>query len=238
MSKIPAYRKVYAALKRDLKEGKYKKGDLLPTETELEQVFSVSRTTVRRAIALLADEGHLLVRQGKGTEVLEAATTQRLNRITSITETLRQKGINVTTQGMLIERVPAQGLVAEHLHLSDGESVFKVQRVQLADGMPLAIMVNYLKMNLAPDLDRYENTFTSLYGFLEEHYNVVFKNAVQFLSAVSATFTESQILRIPMGAPLLCSRRITYTEQGPVEYNIIKLVADKYEYCVYLEGRK
>lgn len=238
MSKIPAYRKIYSTLKRDLKEGKYKKGDLLPTETELEQIFSVSRTTIRRAIALLVSEGHLLVKQGKGTEVLETATTQRLNRITSITETLCQKGIKVTTQGMLIERVPAQGSVAEHLNLSDGEPVFKVQRVQLADDMPLAIMVNYLKIHLAPDLDRHENTFTSLYSFLEEHYNVVLKSAVQFLSAVSATFTESQILRIPTGAPLLCSRRITSTEQGPAEYNIIKLVADKYEYCVYLEGRK
>ena len=84
MREVPAYRKVYTELKRQIKDGGYPAGTLLPTESELEAQFSVSRTTVRKAVSLLAGEGYLSVRQGRGTEVLDISTTQKLNHISSI----------------------------------------------------------------------------------------------------------------------------------------------------------
>ncbi len=237
MREVPAYRKVYTELKRQIKDGGYPAGTLLPTESELEAQFSVSRTTVRKAVSLLAGEGYLSVRQGRGTEVLDISTTQKLNHISSITETLTEKGYKVTVQGMFIERVKAPEYVSEVLDLPQDASVFKMQRVQCADGQPIALMVNYLRENVVPDLDKYVNQFVGLYSFLERTYNIIFKEAVERLSAVSADFTESQILKIPVGAPLLCSKRISYVEQGPFEYSVIKLVADKYEYSVYMQGR-
>ena len=74
MAKIPAYRQLYAELKSDIKNGKYPPGIFLPTESELEQIFDVSRTTVRRAISMLTAEGYLSVKQGRGTEVQEVST--------------------------------------------------------------------------------------------------------------------------------------------------------------------
>ena len=74
-------------------------------------------------------------------------------------------------------------------------------------------------------------------SMLEREYHVILLNATENISAISADFTEAQILRIPIGSPLLLVRRISCTEQGPFEYAFIKIVADKYEYSVYLEGR-
>ena len=237
MGTIPSYRKVYTQIKDDIKNGIYKPGDLLPTESELESLYSVSRTTVRKSISLLVGDGYLKVRQGRGTEVLDISTTQRLNQISSTTETLKAKGYHVTTQGMVIERTPANEEVAAALELEVGEIVFKIQRVQYADGLPIAIMTNYIRENFVPDLDKYTNTFSSLYAFLEDKYNIILKDATERITAVAADFTESQILRVPFGTPLLISRRITNIVQGPFEYAIIKLIADKYEYSVYLQGR-
>ena len=92
MSHIPAYKEVYSKLKEELKEGIYPAGSLLPTESELEKIFHVSRTTIRKAISILSLEGYVKTKQGYGTEVLNIFTVQKLNQITSITETLRQKG--------------------------------------------------------------------------------------------------------------------------------------------------
>jgi GntR family transcriptional regulator len=234
---IPSYRIVYSEIKKRLKDGTYQPHMLLPNEAELEKQFSVSRTTIRKAISLLVSEGFLRVKQGRGTEVLDISTTQKLNHITSITETLEKKGFKVTTQGMCIEHVLASEKVAQALDLSVGDSVYKLQRVQCTDGLPIAIMVNYLRENAVPDFEKSVNTFSGLYEFLEKKYHIVFKDAVERLSATSADFTESQILRVPFGSPLLCSKRISSNEQGPFEYSVIKLVADKYEYCVYLHGR-
>lgn len=238
MADIPAYRKVYISLKENIKLGKYKPGMLLPTEPELETIYSVSRTTIRKAVSLLVSDGYLKVRQGHGTEVMDISTTQRLNKITSITETLTQKGYKVTTQGMCIDQVPADEETAQALELSNGDIVFRLQRVQCTDGNPIAIMTNYIKPNIAPDLDQHVNQFTSLYSFLEKQYNIVISDAMERLSAIAADFSDSQILQIPFASPLILSKRITRNEQGPFEYAIIKLLADKYEFSVYLHGRK
>jgi len=82
--------------KKKIKEGYYLPGVLLPTEQELEQQYSVSRTTIRKTIGLLTNEGYLRVKQGRGTEVLDFSTTQKLNHITSVTETLVEKGYDVS----------------------------------------------------------------------------------------------------------------------------------------------
>lgn len=238
MKTPPAYRHVYQEIKTKIKEGNYKTGELLPPEGELEKQFSVSRTTIRKAISLLTAEGLLRVRQGKGTEVLDISTTQKLNHITSITETLQEQGHIVTTQGIYLERIPAPPQIAESLELESGDSVYKLQRIQCADGTPIAIMVNYLKISVFPDLEDYISGMNSLYHLLEKEYNVILKEATEWLSAVSADFTEAQILHIPIGAPLLHSRRIVSTAQGPCEYSIIKLIADRYEFCIHMMGRR
>ena len=238
MGRIPAYRAVYFSIKRAIQEGSYKPGDLLPCEADLENIYSVSRTTIRKAISILTSEGYLDVKQGRGTIVLDTSTTQRLNSITSITETLIKRGHKVTTGGTSIEIVDARPAVASALDVPVGTEVYLVQRVQYADGVPIAIIKNYLKTNELPGLQAKAGSLVGLYNLLEKDYNIILTNATEYISAISADFTESQILRIPLNSPLLLVRRISCTEQGPIEYASIKIVADKYEYSVYLEGRE
>ena len=67
---MKAYQRVYEALKSQIETAKYPTGTLLPPEPELEKLFSVSRTTIRKAVSMLAEEGYVYVKQGKGTSVL------------------------------------------------------------------------------------------------------------------------------------------------------------------------
>lgn len=237
MTKIPVYRRVYYDLKNTIRDGLYPVGAFLPTEPELEKHYAVSRITIRKAISLLAAEGYVKAIQGKGTVVLPVSTTQKLNSISSITETLKSQGFTVTTQGAYAELVPAPAKVAMELQIKEGESIYCLQRVQCADNVPCALMTNYIKANLVPDFEKYIGTFTGLYNFLEEKYHIVFVDAVERLSAIPATFTDAQVLHVKVGYPLLCSKRTCNTTSGPFEYSINKLVADKYEYSVYLQGR-
>lgn len=67
-----AYQRVYKQILQALKDNTYPIGSLLPAEPELEKIYGVSRTTVRRAIAQLAEEGYVKVKQGHGTIVLKS----------------------------------------------------------------------------------------------------------------------------------------------------------------------
>ena len=57
--KISAYQRVYAQIRRDILDGNYKTGMLLPPEPELEKIFQVSRTTIRKAISMMHINGIL-----------------------------------------------------------------------------------------------------------------------------------------------------------------------------------
>lgn len=237
MEKMPAYRRVYLQLKQQIKDGQYVVGSLLPTETELEALYSVSRTTIRKAIGLLVDDGCLRVQQGRGSEVLDTATTQRLNSVSSVTEALLSKGYQVSVLGMDISVVTVPPSIGEKMELGEGVQVFLLQRVICAEDVPIAFAQNYLNATMFPGFYTCVEEFSGLYRFLEETYGVVIKEAVETLSAVAADFAEAQILKVPVGAPLLCSKRVTRTDEGPMEYSITKLVADRYEYSMYMQGR-
>jgi DNA-binding LacI/PurR family transcriptional regulator len=75
---------VFLALKEDLDRSVFPDGSKLPTEEGLCQRFGVSRTTVRRAIAQLVEEGRLTVRKGAGIFARRASSTQEGSRTVSV----------------------------------------------------------------------------------------------------------------------------------------------------------
>lgn len=60
------YLDVAEEIKANIMNGTYPVGSLLPTETELEQLFDVSKITVRRAIELLSSEELVEKKAAKG----------------------------------------------------------------------------------------------------------------------------------------------------------------------------
>lgn len=239
MVRIPAYKQLYTDLMQSIKNGTYKPGTFLPTETVMCEEYHVSRTTVRKAISMLTNEGYLLVTQGRGTQVQDISTSQHLNTITSLTETLKRRGYTVTTQGLNIEKIPAPTFIREILSLDEGDNVYHIQRVQCADGRPICIIENYLIADMIPNfvLSEKVNGSVSLYECLEKEYGITLKDAVEHISAVGASFLEAQILGVPTNSPLLHSTRLTYTDRGPLEYASTHIISDRYEYQIYLSGR-
>lgn len=75
--KTVLYKQVVEELKRQIISGKYKNGELLPSEKELIDSFGVSRITIRKALAVLADMGYIQTSQGKGSEVIFDAESEK-----------------------------------------------------------------------------------------------------------------------------------------------------------------
>uniref|UniRef100_A0A7V4TK06 GntR family transcriptional regulator n=1 Tax=Candidatus Caldatribacterium saccharofermentans TaxID=1454753 RepID=A0A7V4TK06_9BACT len=240
VSNIPLYARISRTLREEIESGLYKVGDLLPSEEELERRFGASRTTIRNALGELEREGLVLRRRGKGTIVQEPKTAQNMNFISSFTETLREKGVQVGTGIVTIELIPAPPKVLAALGLEKGEKVYLVQRTRLANGVPIAFMTNYLLARVVPGLEGKKEALreVGLYQLLEEEYGLVLKRAVETIEAYLSGPLEADILQIPEKVPLFHTVRITYLEDGtPFEMVISIIRADKYEYRVYLEGR-
>lgn len=234
---IPRYLRVYGSLKAQVEAGDFKLGDFLPAEPELQKLFNVSRTTVRRAVELLAQEGFVCIQQGKGTEVLDFKATQRLQYVTSFSETLRDKGFSVRFRELSVGFITAPRRVAADLKVEPDSRLVRVQRVILANGKPIAIVLNYLLPEIVPGIEKRIAGMKSLYAFLESEYNVRIEAATDYISAKAAAAEEASRLEVPAASPLLVVKRVTYSRGKPIEVAVLHVVSDKYEYCAQSKDR-
>lgn len=238
MLKIPAYAVVHARLKEEIMKGELAIGTLLPSEPELEKKFGVSRTTVRRAVELLSRDGYVKAQQGRGTQVLDYKTKQNLNVVTSFSETLIRKGHDVKPRDVYVDIVPASAPVAEDLHIREGELVARVQRIQLSDERPIAIIKNYIPAGIVPDIENQAKNIKSLYRFLREFYNLHIDSAHDRISAHGADFSEAQMLGVAVGSALLYLHRVCYSvDHSPICVDQLSVNGEKYELEINMSGR-
>jgi GntR family transcriptional regulator len=207
----------------------FKVGDFLPPEPELQRLFNVSRTTVRKAVEMLGQHGFVYIRQGRGTQILDFKATQKLGFVTSFSETLREQGFTVTQADLRVQTVSAPRRTAGSLGVALGAPLVKIDRVALANGSPIALMTNWLLPELAPDIARRIAGMDSLYSFLEA--------ATDFISARQASPEEAARLQVAPDSPLLVVRRITHSGGRPIEEALLLVVADRYEYSVHTRER-
>lgn len=232
-----AYLNVYNILRKRIEEGFYPVGGILPSEPSLESQFNVSRTTIRKAVELLAGEGYLSVRQGKGSFVLDFRTTQRLNYITSFTETLRARGYEVSVKSMVIECLVPSTNILDKLMLPNLSQVVHIHRVIIANGKPIALMDNYIDAKIVPGIETFAGKFDSLYRFLESNYNLEIQSATDIITARAATINESNELAVPVGFPLLINMRVSYRNGSPIDYAVTTIDSQRYEFSISMIGR-
>lgn len=236
---IPLYYQVKESLLEKIKSRQFKVGDLIPSESELQEKYKVSRITIRRAIQELVQEGHLYTKQGKGTFVSRPKVSQELNLITSWAETMAEMGMRPETKKIEYTEETVPVSIAGLLNIPIGDKVYKVERLRYADDEPTCIMTNYLSPAIVPGFLGKGLKGESLYETLEKHYNIVLSRAEETVEAKAAKASEAALLNIKRGAPLLYATRVTYDlTDRPVEVVITISRADRYSYKIKLSGRR
>lgn len=75
----PLYLQIAAAVRRALAEGRVHAGDRLPPGRDLADALGVNLDTVQRAYRLLAEEGVVTSRVGRGTRVVDSPPLAELD---------------------------------------------------------------------------------------------------------------------------------------------------------------
>ncbi|MHB8065442.1 MAG: GntR family transcriptional regulator, partial [Ruminiclostridium sp.] len=117
---IPLYYQVKENLMEKIKNKYFQVGDLIPSESELQAMYDVSRITIRRAIQELVQEGYLFTQQGKGTFVSKPKASQELNLISSWAETMVILGMHPETKVIRFSEETAPVNVAKQLNIPIG----------------------------------------------------------------------------------------------------------------------
>ncbi len=208
-----------AELRRRIRTGAIRVGDSLPSEAELCDEFSASRTPVRQALATLREEGLIGGGQGKRSLVLDAVPTQPFESFLSF-----------TMRAQLTGHVPGQSLqeialrrpdpaVAAALQIDADAMVVQLLRLRLLDGRPAMLeRMTYTEAVGRPLLSADLNA-GSIYALLTEQ-GTDLDSARHTFDAVPADATDAALLDVAPGFPLLRERRLTTDSQGvPIEWS-------------------
>lgn len=232
-----SYLKIYHQLKEEIRSGKPSIGELLPPESVLEKTFQVSRITIRKAIEMLAADGYVRKQSGVGTMVLNFRVTQNLNTLTSLTETLAQRGQDVDVKEISITVEPADADLVRFLGVRKGERLAHVRRLVYVSGEPLGIIENYIPYGLVEGIEK-DKEFKSLYRHLENRYHLHIEMSQDHISAKNATAEEAEELRVKEGFALICVDRLCLNSGQVVIYDTLRLRHDLYGYNITLYNKE
>jgi DNA-binding GntR family transcriptional regulator len=232
ISIIPQYRKLYELLRKQIVEGVFKEGDLLPSENDLCSQHNLTRPTVRHALDALLNEGLIKKHKGKGSIV---SNQPKGIGILSIAGTTTAIGSSNLSTNILAKPKVIQWPEPFIFPLSDKEKeagCIYLERLRLVDNKPLFYDVNYIpNINLPRFTSRnFENK--SLFDMLRKYYQIEIKGGEQKLKAISASEEISKYLNVPVGHPVLSLERKMNTNRP--DFNVFSaIVCNTSEHGLY-----
>jgi len=226
-SHVPKYYWLQQILRDKIAE--WEIGHILPSESELCQTYSVSRTTVRKAIDELVHEGLVHRLQGKGTYVAPSKMKVHfVQRRTGFFEDMVAQGFRVKSHVLEKGVIAPTKQVATTLELEPQEEVIYFVRLRFIDDEPILLAKTFLPYHLFPRLVDENLEDISLYALMAAKYGVQFGNGTSWVDAGLATQEEAGILNIPVGSALLIVSECMRDENGRViEYGIAKQRSDR-----------
>lgn len=235
--KVPKYYRLANIFRSKIEDHEWESRQSIPSERQLEIMYSTSRITVRKAIDVLVSQGYLYREHGRGTFVSPQKLQKKIVELTSFSEDMIVRGMKPGQIILTLARVVPPKYIREKLELpSEDTKVIFLERIRLADEKPIGLQISYL--NLPPEVTITRNELIekgSLYTILREKCGIEPTEAEETLEATLASDREAQLLETNEGSPLLFNSRLLFSQdRKPVEFVKILYRGDRYKYTIRL----
>ncbi|MDE5976911.1 MAG: GntR family transcriptional regulator [Turicibacter sp.] len=230
----PLYLQIKDILKQKIITNEYPVGSTIPSENVLEEMFEVSRMTIRQAVNELVNEGLLRKERGrgKGTIVLSNAIADKLSTVKSFTQKMHEQGLVLQNKHVNLSLVIPDETVASALNTEAGEKVLRLSRIRMVNNDIIMFSISYLPASLNLPLDT--SVYNSLYLLLSS-YNIQISHAEEYIEAMLANNLISEALEVSLNAAVLKRTRISQDQYNRnIEYTTTYYRSDKYKYVVEL----
>jgi len=230
-SPLPLHIQVEEILRGLIVDPEYQNGKLFPNEVDIAKRLGISRNTVRQALNKLVHEELLTRKKGVGTKVAKNNITTKLNKWSSFTLEMHEKGVSFKNYDIKTEWVAADEQVAELFGVSIGTRVFKLERLRGLDAGPVVHFISYFHPRVG--LTGEEDFSKPLYEMLERDHHTVVAVSKEEISATLADERLAKILHMKAGEPILLRRRIV-CDPGDrlIEFNLGYYRADSFTYAI------
>lgn len=237
MGNKPMYRQMADALREKITAGELKPGDALPTESSLQETFSVSRVTVRQALKLLTEEQIIESIQGSGSYVREERVNYDIYQLTGFYEKLADRNVDTHSDVKTFEVIKADVKLAETLNIRPDDKVWHVKRVRFIKQKPVNLEETWMPLAMFADLT-WEVMENSKYHYIEQIKKMVIDRSEQELVPIMPSQEAIDALALDPAKPILEKVSRGFLKDGRVfEYSRNVFNSDDYKFTLLAKRR-
>lgn len=232
---VPLYAQIYRILKQDIISKVYENGDMLPSESQLMKKYNVTRTTIRKAISNLVQEGLVETIHGKGTIVCLRELNYNIWNFGSFTDYIRMYNkvpvsIVLKNEIVTIDDIQYFNLVRARGIKNDGE----IQFLTLDDSL--------IRYDIFPGIEKYDFAVESFYNVMRAEYKIIPNHVdIRIVPTMPNEITK-KIFKVDNNTPLLRAEGSLYSEDNielekirlsyspSMNFNIVTKVGERREY--------
>ena len=234
LDRSPLYIQLKLILLELVQSDEFKVGDQFLTERQISERFDVSRITANKALSSLVGEGILVIRKGVGTFVRDTSMECRFHGgLTSFTNKALAAGRKPSTVILRFEKASAADIpprVRRTFKVPDSEEMVIVERLRLADQIPMILERHYFRSRLLPGLLP-DDVSVSVYEMIDQKYHYVFSEVVETIRTIPIKSRNASLLDVPAGTPGFLMFFVPMNEQGmPIYFAEVIYRGDAYEF--------
>lgn len=204
------YYQLYSILFEDIVNGTYPVGEQIPSETELMERYSVSRATVRRSMEILVNNGLIVRRRGRGSQVVSSKPATALKSVGSCIKRTHPDRVVPVKRVVSAQIVGAEGTAARELGVEEGRELYRLERIRCSAGVPYYLETIYLTRDFAPNALDHDFSGESLRAYYANILHVRWTHARQRVSARAADARCAGLLGVAEGTAILSVDRTSF----------------------------
>jgi len=232
------YTLIAQKLRERINSEEFQQGDTLPGELVLAKETGVSRSTLRKAIHILVEEGMLERRHGSGTYILQKDLqhdTYGLNSFAEHMQQIKRELRNEVVQFCIRLAPPA---IARQLRIKANEQVYYFQRIRHVDGKPYMVEDSYMPVRLFPTLSLHYMR-GSKFDYIENQCGIIIDSCIETFTPVLAAEPYAYHLKLTEGALLLQLTSLALSTGGKyLDFSIMYMNPSEYQVKYHMKRNK
>ena len=228
------YKNVMQDLKRRINDNQIP-DKRLPDERSLSESYEVSRSSVKRALNVLAQQGIIFKKRGSGTFVnplyiKNQAVFSYEGRNLGVTDSMRVDGKKPGIKLLDFQVIPATPELQQDLFLNADDFVYQIKRLRLLDQQPIMIETGFIPIKIMPELSTTVAS-GSIFNYLEDIKHVSVTKSFMTVGAEPSDDKDQELLSLKPTEPVGVMSGIFFLDDGtPFEVSNMRI---HYKYMKY-----
>lgn len=224
------YQEIYNDLKEKIRTNTYPAETSLPTEQRLQEIYGVSRDTVRKALSMLTERGMIQKVQGRGSLVLKQEMLNfPVSGLTSYQELAESLQLETKTEVVSLDQIVISSNLANLTGFEPHSKVWKVVRTRSIDGKVSVVDTDYLSADIVPIITK-EIAASSIYNYLEKTLKLDIAYAQKEITVEPTSREERELMKNEDDYLVLIKSRVYLGDTKQFQYTESKHKIDKFRF--------